>query len=163
MDISQAHDAGGDAAVAAEFRQTGSELVVSSAHQGAWSNQLEGDWSAQALWLASRRSRVRSREAALMLEVLKDALRLVTGAGRYCGDESPTKKRRVNAEARAWLLGEGYNADALFSSDSICETLGIDVGGLRDRLRRGAHIRIEPEKRVVAPGPRTITVSARRV
>jgi hypothetical protein len=66
-------------------------------------------------------------EKKLALALLVDALRLI----QACGDESE--------EAFGWLTGvQGYHDDWVFSAESICDALGVNVEALRGRLRHMA-------------------------
>lgn len=70
----------------------------------------------------------------LMLAVLEDAMRCY----QTCGNARGRARRRLFAEAEAWLLD--HRADGPFAFETICQTLGIDPGCLRSGLR---HWRVE--------------------
>jgi hypothetical protein len=66
----------------------------------------------------------------LMLAVLEDAMRCY----QTCANARSRARRRLFAEAEAWLLDRG--ADGPFAFETICVTLGIDPGCLRNGLRQ---------------------------
>ena len=104
-------------------------------------NILEGDALAFDEWKALHRRRSDdSPERVLMFNLLADAIGLIAGQpirgiNAYAKRDELAKEMR--AEARAWLMGQGYDARAITSSDSVCAFLGIDIEALRDALRAG--------------------------
>jgi hypothetical protein len=69
-----------------------------------------------------------SPEKRLMLAVLDDAVETYR---RYGGDRGGSHRRL--AEATQWLFSDDTSWP--FSSVNVCHALGIDIAGLRGRLR----------------------------
>jgi hypothetical protein len=63
-------------------------------------------------------------EKKLAVALLVDALRMI--------QERSTESK----EALDWLMGRaGYRADWIFSAESVCDALNLDIAALRARLR----------------------------
>ena len=65
----------------------------------------------------------------LMLAVLEDAMRCY----QTCGNARSRLRRRLFAEAEAWILDR--RAEGPFAFETICQTLGIEPDCLRKGLR----------------------------
>ena len=85
-------------------------------------------------WHESRSSSTQfTPEKRLALALLVDALREI----QEHGDDYD--------EALAWLMGvQGYSEDSVFSAESVCEALKVDLEAVRRRLRREAPITDAP-------------------
>jgi hypothetical protein len=68
-------------------------------------------------------------EKRLTFAILVDALRQVFEPSAECN------------EALNWLMGvRGYGEDSVFSAESVCDALKVDLEALRTRLRRAAAV-----------------------
>ena len=77
---------------------------------------------------AIRRQGLPEGEYRLMLAVLEDAVHcFVEHAGSFDSD-----KRALYSDAARWITGPSDGR--LFSFETICDVIGIDVGFLRGRL-----------------------------
>jgi hypothetical protein len=65
----------------------------------------------------------------LMMAILEDALRCFQNNA----DAKTGSRKRLFQEAEQWLCGE--NGEGPFSFETVCETLGIEPGFLRNGLR----------------------------
>jgi hypothetical protein len=75
-------------------------------------------------------------EKKLAFALLVDALRAIH------------ERTADNKEAFNWLIGQaGYRDDWVFSAESVCESLNIDIAALRARLRHIAALD-KPDHRV---------------
>jgi hypothetical protein len=64
-------------------------------------------------------------EKRLAVAILVDAMRLIH------------ERSAESNEELAWLMGAGgYRADWIFSADSICDELNVDLEALRNQLRQ---------------------------
>lgn len=84
-------------------------------------------------------------EAKLLWEVLNEALRSYARNPNSRAKDSQWHHKRTMSDrqdARDWLLGEGIYRDAQypFSSETICEYLGVDVEVMRKKIRQGERV-----------------------
>ncbi len=82
-------------------------------------------------------------EQELMLAVLEDAVTCFQG---YIAARDKTEARLFR-EAEDWILQQ-EKSNWLFSFDSVCETLGLNPGYLREGLLRWRHFRLRERDRV---------------
>jgi hypothetical protein len=97
---------------------------------------LQGDYSGGVLYAGSRGSRSADGLAGLFLAVLTGALRDLSGHLGW--SKYPARNAKRRREAHCWLMSDPpFTAHALFSPESICDELNIDLADLRLRYRRG--------------------------
>ena len=103
------------------------------------------DYLAEDQWRAQFKSRARSPELRLMLEILVDAIRL------YLGDIGKEKAKQI-PEAEAWLAVDN---DLFYGFVNVCESLGIEPQALRAGLKAA---RAEPGNHRISRAPRGQTI-----
>lgn len=85
-------------------------------------------------WLDRNRSHQLGPEENLMLAVLEDAIKCyLHGIRLTCSYRKEENQARLMQETEDWIFED--NPEYAFSSDTICEALGISVSRLRKELK----------------------------
>lgn len=108
---------------------------------------LEDDAIMPAQFFDLHRARQLSPERRLLLNVLADAVELISGSTRNSDGVFLRGRARLIIDARLWVQDEAPDTPWGFTFTAVCGHLGIDAGALRKRLLAGEPVGAMPRYR----------------